>query len=404
MKREVRRWIFRVHSFFGFYLLLLLLLIFVTGSLLLFSRELTLLGRPDLWLWPRPVVAQTSFGQIYDTASRAVPGADVLVVAHRRRPWFGDSAKVRFKGQDLIVWMRPGTTEVLGVTTRYATALPDLLLKLHVELLAPSKVVRAAVSSLALVVLVSLVTGLITYRRFWKGLLRLPHRDTDDRNRPGMWHRLLAVWLTPFLALIGITGTVFFLETIGVAATYPRPDALAPRDSRLPPDFTGADVDAAVAVVLGRYPAYVLQDLVLPGAPAAPIIVNGYDGARGRISGMANIQIDPTDLRITAEFAAWRSNAMGRLRPLVNAIHFGTWGGFGSVLLWGTFGIGGILLLVMGARVRVARAHGGVVPREGGAGPGRSVIRVFLNQLGRVRWGYLMLACAVLALALRKLI
>ncbi|MCS5516421.1 PepSY domain-containing protein [Pseudomonas qingdaonensis] len=71
------------------------------------------------------------------------------------------------------------------------------------------------VSLLGLPMLASLVTGLVVYKRFWKGFLkptlRLKH---GARIFWGDFHRLSGIWSIWFIAVISITGTWFLIQAI----------------------------------------------------------------------------------------------------------------------------------------------------------------------------------------------
>ena len=95
-----------------------------------------------------------------------------------------------------------------------------------------------------------ILSGLITYRQFWLGLARLPQRDGDKRQRLGGWHRLIAVWVAPFLLLVAITGFYFFVEGLGYGGGAAAGPLTEERSAPLPVGFDGAKIDAAVAVSL----------------------------------------------------------------------------------------------------------------------------------------------------------
>ncbi|MDV3059433.1 PepSY-associated TM helix domain-containing protein, partial [Pseudomonas paracarnis] len=71
------------------------------------------------------------------------------------------------------------------------------------------------VSALGLPLLVSLVTGLVVYKRFWKGFLRPTLRIRHGaRIFWGDFHRLSGIWSIWFIAVISITGTWFLIEAV----------------------------------------------------------------------------------------------------------------------------------------------------------------------------------------------
>lgn len=63
------------------------------------------------------------------------------------------------------------------------------------------------VSLLGLPMLASLVTGLVVYKKFWKGFFKPVRTGHGSRIFWGDLHRLAGVWSIWFIAVISITGT-----------------------------------------------------------------------------------------------------------------------------------------------------------------------------------------------------
>lgn len=71
------------------------------------------------------------------------------------------------------------------------------------------------VSLLGLPMLASLVTGLVVYKRFWKGFLKPTLRFRQGaRIFWGDFHRLSGIWSIWFIAVIAITGTWFLIQAL----------------------------------------------------------------------------------------------------------------------------------------------------------------------------------------------
>ena len=71
------------------------------------------------------------------------------------------------------------------------------------------------VSLLGLPLLASLITGLVVYKRFWKGFFKPTLRFRHGaRIFWGDFHRLSGIWSIWFIAVISITGIWFLIEAI----------------------------------------------------------------------------------------------------------------------------------------------------------------------------------------------
>ena len=85
--------------------------------------------------------------------------------------------------------------------------------QLHAYLLIPTWG-YAIVCSFAFFLLASLVTGLITYRKFWRGFFRKPRRR-NLRTLMGDLHRLGGLWSIWFLVIMIDTGLWYFWIQVG---------------------------------------------------------------------------------------------------------------------------------------------------------------------------------------------
>lgn len=393
LSRDFRSTVFAVHRWIGTYLLLFFGLIFATGTLSVFPDEVELLSRPGLFRagWERPGPADPA--ALYARVEAAMPEANILVVTPATRPWLPDKVRIRDgRGRKQTVWLDPATGEILGRTGAVAGAIPEAILKVHQQLLVGTKPTRLLMPAMSVVLLTSLVTGLIYYRRFWRGFFRLPGAGVEGRMRAGMWHRLIGLWLLPFLLVMALSAMVFLADQLGAHGRFPRPGPLAEREARLPAGFGAADLGRAIAELRQMRPSFVVESAVMPGARAQPIILNGYDAGKGSILGRFSAQIDPVGPRVNAINEAGRGNLMATLTPIANQLHFGAWGGTFSAVLWGLFGLLALFLLVKGGSVHVAQSREG---RERGG------LRLYLRLIGLWRWAYLGLALGLAALFAR---
>ncbi|MCB2130528.1 MAG: PepSY domain-containing protein [Rhodobacteraceae bacterium] len=402
LSRKFRSIVFKVHALAGAYLLFLLMLVFVTGFLTLFQDEVELLSRPGLFVSHADPERQADFGKMYDRVKAAYPDAHVFVMAASPRPWLGDKVRIRDKvsGQR-TVWLDPVTDEIMGNTGRRAAALPEGIRKLHVQLLAAGPIARYAVPALSFVVFASIVTGLITYRRFWKGLLRRPPATADARNRAGAWHRLLALWLLPFLLAVSLTGMVFFVSNLGFEPHFARHEPSSVRETPMPEGFSGKDLDAAIAAAQAMVPGMRIDSVIFPTLRRDPIMMLGVEPEVGRLFGKSTVVVDPVGPKILAINAARSGNTMAAVIPLANQIHFGTFLGWKSVPLWAVFAIASMMLLTEAAKIRAARMHTGGGAERAGTW---KALRGFARSLHHVRWLYLLMFLVFAALLARHVI
>lgn len=354
--RSFRNGAFRWHRTLGAVLVFMLGANFLTGVLLLFSPELTVLPRPDLFISPPAGEARVSHGQIYDSILAADPDAKVTVITRAQRSWLGDVSYGRNGNNRAVTfWTRPDDGSVIGTASPRMSALRNAIRGFHVNYLVPLTVAHLAISVLSVFLTLMIATGLITYRRFWKGLARLPSAASEGRQRRGAWHRLFAVWTLPFLILVAASGLVFFLSDLGLAGDKPAPVKPAAREWVLPEGFDGADIDALSAIVADLHPGFETKVVVLPGKPEQAFEVIGQIAELGEVAGHVEVVLDPVDLSVLRETGSASEGTMAQLKRLAIVVHYANWGGFAVILIWAAFGVLAVGLVWQGLRLSFDR-------------------------------------------------
>lgn len=389
-RRRFRKIVFRIHMWLGLHFCLLLGLIFVTGILLLFSPELSYLPRMDIWIAPPADSAEmASLGTIYDSVQQTFPDGQIVIITKPERPWFGHAVY----GSYYTAHVHPVTAEVLGEYR--GSLIRKIVRSLHDSLLVPVHPARVAVNTLSFVVLVMVVTGLITYRRFWKGYLRFSSSEKGTRARHGETHRQIAVWVTPFLIASTLGSAVFFLKDVGWTPVLPEEPPATQREANLPEGFDGAALDRHWAACVEQVPTMKMQVAILPDNPSKPVQFRAYDDDIGQVFGILTCSVDPVSGEVTAETRYSDGNVVAKIENLAIALHYGTWAGWTSLVLWFVAGMASLVLILSGARVYASRIAGA---DRGPAGWRRGTLPTVIRGLGPWKWLYV-LALLVMAAA-----
>jgi uncharacterized iron-regulated membrane protein len=287
-------------------------------------------------------------------------------------PWTGEPGPQK-AGLDLHLWLRvfhkqlyvvPGVTGVHGALIVGALALP---------------------------LLVALVTGLITTRRWWQAAVTL----RPGRSARLFWsdlHRFAGVWSMLIGILICLTGLWYLVETaadtVGTGFTEgPALPRIAGAQAQAAPPV---DLDLAVARAAETFPALVVTTIIPPRRPGHPLVLAGSgDGVLLR-DGTEGVALDPTTGAVLQIRDAAGLTPLQRWVNTADPLHFGTFGGVVTRILWLAAGLlvsAGILAGLIGAWLRLDR-------RQAGGPPGRV-------RIGRVRMGALatILPCLGLLLA-----
>ncbi|WP_447746906.1 PepSY-associated TM helix domain-containing protein [Pseudomonas nicosulfuronedens] len=347
-KSRSRLW-FLVHSWLALPIWFFVFLVCITGTLATVSQEI-------IWLVDPAVRANAPDGNAqrlgYDPVLAAVaqqqPQAAVHMLIAPSEAHFALMARVTYPdSSSATLYVNPYTGVIQGKSPLFDFR--QFTRALHGWWLVPFTHGFSwgwyLVSLLGLPMLASLVTGLVVYKRFWRGFLKPTLRLRQGaRIFWGDMHRLMGIWSIWFIAVISITGTWFLIQAVlydnsisisseGVP-TIIQPDSIALGENGAAPPRIG--LDAAVLAAQQRIPGLQPTFFVLPTSAYDPVhifgkawyplmlesaLVNPYDGsvASTRLLG------DRSGLEFVTE----------SMRPL----HTGDFGGVWVKLIWFVFGL-----------------------------------------------------------------
>jgi len=131
----------------------------------------------------------------------------------------------------------------------------------------PTAVGVPIVSALSVLILISLATSFVVYKKWWRGFLR-PVRWRDARTAMGDLHRLVGLWSLWFVALIGATGLWYLAEsTVAKAPPAPRAKVAAVKlDAR----GVAGRLERNLAAAQSAYPGLRVQRIIFHPARSAP--------------------------------------------------------------------------------------------------------------------------------------
>ena len=364
-----RRTLWALHSWLGLKLFIMMSFILVTGTLAVFSYEIDWLLNPEMRVLnidksgKAPRQAAT-WGQIYASAQVAYPDGKLNLLLAPRDPWWAVQAVfVSPSGKLLRVWIDPYSAEYRGVTGWFNVQ--RFLRQTHRHLMLPNAVGIPIVCMFSFVLIISMVTGIIMYKRFWSGYFRAPRFHRRTRYWMGDLHRLGAIWSLWFIPVIALTGLWYLTEKSlgGAAPPLPRPESPFVRDVEMPVDFSGTDLDRIVAVAYEHEPDLDVREISFPGRSSESVGVMGQAQAL-LVRNRANaVFVDPLTLTVTGSYRGEQLTVHQRLSEMADPLHFGTWGGLVTRFIW--FGFGLVLsalsftgVVIYGLRVTGKRTPG----------------------------------------------
>jgi uncharacterized iron-regulated membrane protein len=355
MAEKRQRWWFWLHSWLGLKLSLLMGFVLVTGTLAVVSHEIDWLLSPAM---RAPTAVQTddiAWGAAFDAARAARPDLTWLTLERPSGPAFAVQAVGTTSWlEPRRLWLDPSDGTLLG-ETGWKNA-QRLLRLTHRHLLLPTRFGIPLVSSLSLALALSLVSGLLAYRRFWRGFFRRPRWEHSRRVVYGDLHRLLGLWSSAFIAVISVTGFWYLAESLGWdAPALPEARVAAPRADALPPDFDGRRLDEAIAAARRELPGLAVLFVGFPQAADRPLVVRGQLSANLVRERANRVSIDPVTGEVLDRYRGEDLGAHQRIAEAADPLHFGTFGGLATKLLWFVFGILLSALSFTGAGVYATR-------------------------------------------------
>ncbi|MBT9300769.1 MULTISPECIES: PepSY-associated TM helix domain-containing protein [Pseudomonas] len=347
-KSRSKLW-FLVHSWLALPIWFFVLIVCVTGTLAVVSQEIVWLANPDIRAdKPADDTELLSYDQIIKAMNRAEPDLIVTDLIRHDESHFALMARVTYPdGRAVTVYVNPYTGVIQGISPSFN--FEQFTRALHGWWLVPFTNGYSwgwyLVSFLGLPMLASLVTGLVVYKRFWKGFfkptLRVKH---GARIFWGDFHRLSGIWSIWFIAVISITGTWFLIEatlsdnqiTISTAPIVPviSRDKVPMSDPGVPAPMM--PIDEAIRIATERIPGLETTFITLPSTAYSHLSIGG----RGWYPLMfQTAEINPYNGEIASSHLLSDRSALEFVTESMRPLHTGDFGGLWIKLIWAFFGL-----------------------------------------------------------------
>ncbi|MFT6437649.1 MAG: putative iron-regulated membrane protein [Candidatus Azotimanducaceae bacterium] len=241
------------------------------------------------------------------------------------------------------------TGEITGTTS--SLTVQRFLRDLHRYLFMPSIIGLPLVTSMAVILLISLYTGLKTTRN-WRTIATRIRLNKGTRVAVGDFHKAIGLWGSWFLVLIVITSFWYFAElsfAVNRISFEPsRPGISADRAAEYGPAVRLANADELVRSAQTAMPGFIPTQIQFStrGTLAATVLGRMKDPV---VRQRANrVFIDPFDASV---IWAQRSNEIGwvaYINELADPLHFGSFGKLTTKIIWFLFGLGLLAMSLSG--------------------------------------------------------
>ena len=349
--KAARLW-WQVHQWVGLKLSLFMAFILFTGTLAVVSQEIDWLAQPAFRVSPSSVEGPVAWARIAENAA-AYPGVSaVSIIEAPPASAFASRVTVEFDGERAgFLYAHPSTGIIQGTGPWVGAA--RVLRNLHRHLNLPTRIGVPIVASLAILLLISLVSSFVVYKRWWRGFAK-PLRRRDARTWWGDFHRLSGVWSLWFVALIALTGIWYLAESLGLDAP---PQSQFEATAEGPPRAE-ADLAGAFAAGIAAQPGLRIEAAMLPGTGNPMLELQGQHEAL-LVRPRANaVWVDVRDHGVKLITDGRDLTVHQRISEMADPLHFGTFGGYWTKALWFLFGLLLTGLSLSGAAIyslRIAR-------------------------------------------------
>ncbi|MEM7003945.1 MAG: PepSY-associated TM helix domain-containing protein [Pseudomonadota bacterium] len=354
MAQQARdRFWFNLHNWVGLKLSIFMSFILITGTLAVFSNEIDWVLNPEMRA--TQAVAQPDWGAALDTLRAEYPHVAPISLDRPTGSWFAVQAVLTTPWEEIgRLWFDPATGKLNGSTAWFNVQ--RFFRMTHRHLMLPTPIGVPIVTALAIPLLISMVSGLIIYKKFWLGWLRWPRTRRKARIWLGDLHRLLGLWSVWFVFLISVTSIWYFIEMTGGAA--PRFPASPPATERLvalPESLNGAMLNQMVNAARAELPGLDVKRIVLPGNESAKVIVQG-DLSAVLVRPRANaVAFDPLTGNLLGSYRGEDLGLHQRISEAADPLHFGYFGGYWTKVIWFLFGCAMCTLSISGCVIYAKR-------------------------------------------------
>jgi uncharacterized iron-regulated membrane protein len=326
------RFIFKIHGYTGLITGIALLIIGLSGSILVFSRDLDHLIYKDL-LHVEPSGQRISLDSGYHLMKQRFP--DMNYITYDGLPQDETSVFQFFMMKDGVqfkAFLNPYTTEVLHHGKRYDYWM-DWLLLFHYTFTIPVWGEFAA-AVLSLTLMLSIVTGVIVYRKYiWKVFLfKVPIRLKNWRTTSSGFHRIVGVWSLLFHVVIAITALWMLRHTFTKSHFEERATVVANA-----PELRFS-IDKVLREIRERYPAFHAEFLTLPETQEMPAYFYGHSNGVSFLYANYYDEIQHDGKSMTATFLDQKT-AGEKFDLMMYPVHAGL---YGNMLIKIIYCIGGL--------------------------------------------------------------
>ncbi len=337
------------------------LLIVFTGCLLVFKFELDTLLMPSNVTIEEKAGQRLPFNTLVNDINQKHGNFEIGSWEIFDDGYEADRVYLIKKGQAYWykIHLNPYTGQVLSEPQLLNHYLSDWLLELHYTLLlnniSESEPELGTLIGLIIAILLSFIgiSGLIIYRKFWQRFFTFRHH-VNKQIRHRELHKLIGIWCSPILLLIGLTGVYFNLVEYlhETEESEKGPYIIEQRLYSESFDFDKMLEDSQKSIAQFR-PTYILfpyepeLDFSIFGeVPTLNVFASQYS---------STVSYDKKTGKKTITYDIREQGAVAKLVDSLREIHYGNFAGISSKIAYFIAGIGMLFMAVIGVMMWFSR-------------------------------------------------
>lgn len=382
-----------IHQWVGLKLSIFLSFVFLTGTLAVFGYEIDWLINPGMRVDPATVEqtnasietnttetnwTDTNWTAIAESISNQYPDAEITYISAPLGPRFAASALIRPADKSIrFIYAHPSTGDIQG---DYSDLTVQRVLRfMHRSLMMPTKIGVPLVSSLSILMILSLITSLVVYKKWWRGFFT-SLRKRNLRIWMGDFHRLAGVWSLWFVVIISLTSLWYLIESLGGQAP-PLPNFSTPTLEWNGEQFAAALPENLSAAVAAN-PQLTIKQITFPNIISGTFVFQGEYKAilvRARANSVTT-DVKTNSVKLTRD--GRDLNVHQRISEMADPLHFGDFGGLTTKIIWFAFGLLLTGLSLSGVAIYALR----ILKKEKTKPSIKRITRISLRGMGLWKW------------------
>ena len=260
------------------------------------------------------------------------------------RPLYNNAASIALTEDPFLgarrVYLNPYTGEIIADKAWYASV-QRVVRDLHRYLLSPIAGIYL-VGPFGIILLGSLITALLCYKKWWRGFFKL-RLNNGGRAFWGSLHKVAGLWSLWFIALIAITGTWYLIEAVirdaGIEFQVDKPVLQLQQVKQRHLITKQLSPFYAIKQAKAQFKQFTIASVSFPEDANTPYYINGFTDVPLVRARSNEVTIDAISGEVLSVLRTHEQGAYDIWVDLADPLHFGDFAGLWTKIIWFIFGL-----------------------------------------------------------------